>query len=146
MRNNREVVRRMKRKMIVIIIYMLFFISVLPAIDSSPNETNDVNISITAGRVGLDIGFDIHIKVQKPEVIPMTFYVNITHSSIFSGKVDTLNWNFTCEENQWGKIFVINPSGIFNRVNITVEVNDIFVSSDGFSIGRLHFLNRYVPL
>jgi hypothetical protein len=125
---------------------MLFFISVLPAIDCSPNDTNDVNISITAGRVGLDIGFDIHIKVQKPDGVPMTFYVNITHSSIFGCVVDRLNWNFTCEEYQWGKIFVITPSGIFNRVNITVEVNDIFVGSDGFSIGRLHFLNRYVPL
>jgi hypothetical protein len=124
---------------------MLFFISALPAIDSSPNETNDVNISITAGRVYLDIGFDIHVKVQKPDEIPMTFYVNITHSSILGG-TETLNWNITCTAWQWGKIFVITPSGIFNRVNITVEVNDIVVAREGFSIGRLHFLNGYVPL
>ncbi|KYK21864.1 hypothetical protein AYK21_04445 [Thermoplasmatales archaeon SG8-52-2] len=142
----------MKKKIIVIIIIMLFFISALPTINSSPNEKNDVIISITAGRVGLDFGLDIHIKVRKPEGIPMIFYVNITHTSKFIGKVDRLNWNFTCDEYQWGKIFKINPSGIFNEVNITVEANTIFGTEyyscgcDGFSIGRLHFLNQYVPL
>jgi hypothetical protein len=136
----------MKKKRIVIIVSMLFFISVMPTIDSSPNENDDVDISITAGRAGLDIGFDIHVKVQKPDGIPMTFYVNITHTSIFTRKVDTINWNFTCDEYQWGKIFEITPPGIFNQVDITVEVNNINVGNDGFSIRRLHFLNQTVPL
>ena len=134
----------MKRKILVIIICMLFFISALPAIDSSPNETNDVDISITAGRVGLDVGFDIHIKAQKPDDIPMTFFVNITHSSIFGGKVDRLNWKITCDGFQWGKIFKITPIGLFNKVVITVEVNTIVVTSYGYSIGRLHILNQVV--
>ena len=135
----------MKRKIFVIMICMLFFISALPAIDSSPNETNDVIISITAGRVGLDVGFDIHIKVRKPDDIPMTFFVNITHISIFGGKVDRLNWNITCDEYQWGKIFKITPTGLFNKVDITVEVNTIVVASNGYSIGRLHIINQVVP-
>jgi hypothetical protein len=131
----------MKRKMIVLIIYMLFFISALPTIDSSSIKTNDVDISITAGRVGLDVGFDIHIKAQKPENITMTFFVNITHSSIIGSRIDKLSWNFTCDEYQWGKIFKINPQAIINKVNITVEVDTIIVSREGFSIGRLYILS-----
>ena len=46
------------KKLIGILVCMLFFISALPTIDSSIVKTNDVDISITTGRVGLDIGFD----------------------------------------------------------------------------------------
>jgi len=119
---------------------MLFFISALPAIDSSTIKTNDVDISITAGRLGLDIGFDIHIRARKPENTTMTFFVNITHSSIIGGKIDRLSWDFTCDEYQWGKIFEIDTQALINRVNITVEVNTIVVAREGFSIGRLHIL------
>ena len=136
----------MKRKMTVLIICMLFFISALPTIDSSTIKTNDVDISITAGRIGLDIGFDIHIKAQKPENTTMTFFVNITHSSIIGSRIDKLSWNITCDEYQWGKIFKINPQAIINKVNITVEVDTIIVAREGFSIGRLHILRSiYIP-
>jgi hypothetical protein len=132
----------MKRKVFVVICCMLFFISALPIIDSSPIENNDVDISITAGRIGLDIGFNIHIRARKPENTSMTFYVNITHSSIIGSRVDRYSWNFTCDEYQWGKIFEIDTKAIFNQVNITVEVDTIIVSREGFSIGKLYILNE----
>ena len=131
----------MNKKIIVSSICMLFFISALPTIDSSTIKNNDVNISITSGRVGLDIGFDIHIRARLPENTSMTFFVNITHSSIIGNRSNRLNWNITCDEPQWGKIFKINPKAFFNRVNITVEVNTIIVTREGFSIGRLHILS-----
>ena len=130
----------MHRKIIGMLVCMLFFISALPTIDSSTIESNNVDISITAGRVGLDIGFDIHIRAHKPENTTMTFFVNITHSSIIGGKIDRLSWNFTCDESQWGKIFKIDTQALINQVDITVEVNTIFVAREGFSIGRLHIL------
>ena len=130
----------MKRKMIVIIMCMLFFISALPAIDSSVIKTNDVDISITAGRFGLDIGFDIHIRARKPDNTSMTFFINITYSSIIGGKIDTAHRNFTIDEPQWGKIFQIGPRALINQVNITVEAGSNFAAREGFSIGRLHIL------
>lgn len=129
------------KKLIGILVCMLFFISTLPTIDSSIVKTNDVDISITTGRVGLDIGFDIHIRARKPENVSMTFFVNITHSSIIGGRIDRLSWNFTCDEYQWGKIFKLNPRALINNVNITVEVDTIIVAREGFSIGRLHILS-----
>jgi hypothetical protein len=109
-------------------------------IDSSTIKNNDVDISITAGRFGLDIGFDIHIRARKPDNTSMTFYVNITYSSIIGGKIDTTHQKFTIDEHQWGKIFQIGPRAVINQVNITVEVDNILAAREGFSIGRLHIL------
>ena len=130
----------MLRKIIGICICMLFFISVLPTIDSSTIKTNDVNISITAGRFGLDIGFGIHIRVRIPEDTTMTIFVNITYSSIIGGKLATLKEKYTIDEPQWGEIFHIPPRALFNQVDITVEVGTIFAGREGFSIGRLNIL------
>ena len=130
----------MNKKIIGICICMLFSISALPTIDSSATKLNDIDIYIAAGRFGLGIGFDIQVYVYKPENIPMTFFVNITHSSIIGGKIDRLSWNITCGEIEWLKTFEITPQALFNKVNITVETNTIFVAREGFSIGRLHIL------
>ena len=132
--------KNINRKIFGVLIFLLLFISALPAIDSSAIKNNDVDISITAGRLGLDIGFDIHIRARKPENTTMTFFVNITYSSIIGGKIDTLHEKYTIDEYQWGKIFQIDPRALINRVNITVEVNTISVSREGFSIYRLHIL------
>jgi len=119
---------------------MLFFISALPTIDSSTTKHNDIDIYITAGRFGLSIGFDIQVYVYKPENIPMTFFVNITHSSIIGERINRLSWNITCDEIEWLKTFEITPQALINEVIITVEVNTISVFREGFSIGRLHIL------
>jgi hypothetical protein len=115
-------------------------VSTLPTINSSTLNTNDVDISITAGRFGLDIGFDIHVRARKPDNISMTFYVNITYSAIIGSKIDTTHQKFTIDEVQWGKIFQIGPRALINQVNITVEVDNKLVAREGFSIGRLHIL------
>ena len=128
----------MLRKIIGMLVCMLFFISALPAINSSTIKTNNVNISITAGRIGLDIG--IHIRVRIPEDTTMTIFVNITYSSIIGGKLATLKEKYTIDEPQWGEIFHIPPRALFNQVDITVEVGTIFAGREGFSIGRLNIL------
>jgi len=132
--------KKINRKIFGVIIFLILLISALPSIDSSAIETNDVDISITAGRFGLDIGFDIHIRAHKPDNTSMTFFINITYSSIIGGKIDTAHRNFTIAEPMWGKIFQIGPRALFNQFNITVEAGNNYAAREGFSIGRLHIL------
>jgi hypothetical protein len=130
----------MKRKMYVMFICTLVFLLTLPILNISAIKSDDVDISITAGRVGLDFGYGIHVRARKPENVSMTFYVNITHNSLIGNRINKYNWNFTCDEYQWGKIFNIGPKAYFNTVNITVEVDTIVVAREGYSIGRLVIL------
>ena len=131
----------MQKKLIGIYIFLLLFISTLPAIDGSIVKSNNVDISITAGRLGLDIGFDILIRVRNRENTNITFFINITYSSIIGVKIDRASRNFTIEgDSQWSKVFQIGPQALINQVNITVEVSTIFTAREGFSIGRLHIL------
>ena len=118
-------------------------ISIVPITNGSIIKDDDIDISISAGLFGFDIGNGIKIKIKNFENSDFIAYINITYDSVFGNKIDRSNRNYSIlPDSEWATYILIGPRALFNQVEISVEVGDAFAGREGFSIGSFLILYK----
>ncbi len=132
----------MKRKILILAICTLLITLVLPTsiADEEPIATteDDVEISITAGFFGKDIGFGITVDMLNHKTEEVNVFFNLTLDYIIPNFLDTTSkFNYTIPPDipMTYNVGLVPcyPDGI-KFVSITVEAENTKASRKGFSI------------
>ncbi len=142
------------KKIIGFGICMLLITLVLPTstadVKSLTTFEDEVEIRITAGWRGKDIGFGFAVYLLNHKTKNVTVIFNVTFDYLFMNDWDFSDkWNDTLPPELPYTAHIscapCIPDGI-KFVSITIEVEDTIVTRKGLSIGRLVILfNEYIP-
>ena len=137
------------RKLIIIggIISICIFM-ILPSVSSNIlAQMDDVEIYITAGFLGKNIGYGLHYKIINKGNEPINCSYKIEYFSLSNVFIrETTGEPYIIEpENSTNCImfifYFINPLGIICKFNITINADSYSLSRNGIKIGQLFIIN-----
>jgi hypothetical protein len=137
----------MKRKIFVIGICTLFIVLGIPSsianAESLVTTEDDIEINISAGFRGKDIGIGFTVNLLNHKTENVTVFFNVTFDYIFMKYYFSDEWNDTLPSELPYTAHIGCSLCILEGlklVSITVEVEDIKITRNGFSIGNLLIL------
>jgi len=129
--------KQTKKKLIGIIVCMLLLLPMLSSAEAS-NLNDDVEIVISAGFFGKDIGLGVTIDMVNNKNVSVTVFVNLSFDFLFLDFRDTnTSWVQTIESKCWLHFGFGYRISLFS---ITVEGGNTTVTRDGIIIYKLLIL------